>query len=242
MNYTMFVGGLSMGTSEADKGGKLQNISKDDLVIIFDVIDSYNISLNNEKTQYAIESRSSVTDHVFSPDGKFNFSGRVTSAPYNIRKENEWDKNTDVENPKSSERIKKAYDVLVAARNAKQKITLDFEEGVLDGYVITSLEMTRDSALDQLSVNISLEEMRTVTVGKTVLALNVGDPLKTDASGNKNKGAVSKDGPDGKGKNQPCTTSNLNFRTRAKFEEKVAKGDKRYEVCGETRYVFTREE
>lgn len=234
----MFIGGLQFGTSEADKKGKLQNIPQDTAVIIFDVIDSYSVTLSNEKTSYPIESRSSVTDHVFSPDGKFSFVGRITSSPFIIRSQNEWDKNTDKENLKESNRAQKAYDVLVAARNAKQKTTIEIEEGILTDYIITNLSIVRDSSVDQLTVSIDLEEMRTVTVGKTVLALNVGDSLKNDAAGNKNKGAVSKDGPDGKGKEQPCTVINYNERTRKFMEGRVADGKKEYEVCGETRTVF----
>ena len=234
----MFIGGLQFGTSETDKKGKLQNIPQDTAVIIFDVIDSYNITLQNEKTSYPIESRSSVTDHVFSPDGKFSFTGRITSSPFIIRSQNEWDKNTNTENLKESNRAQKAYDVLVAARNAKQKTTIEIEEGVLVDYVITGLTIVRDSSVDQLTVNIDLEEMRTVTVGKTVLALNVGDSIKNEAAGNKNKGAVSKDGPEGKGTTQPFTVKSLNPLTKKWMEEQVANGDTRYEVCDETRYVF----
>lgn len=215
-----------------------QSFFTEDKIIIFDVIDSYNIILQNEKTQYPIESRSSVSDHIFSPDGKFSFIGRVMSSPMNVREYNEWDLDIDKNNLKESMRAKKAYDVLVAARNAKSKVTLDFEEGIITDYVITSVNMTRDSSFDQLTVSIDLEEMRTVTVGKTVLALNVGDSLKNDASGNKNKGAVSKEGPDGKGTTQPCTVKALNPLTKKWMEEQVAKGDTRYEVCDETRYVF----
>jgi len=240
----MFIGGLQFGTSEADKKGKLQNIPQDTAVIIFDVIDSYSVTLSNEKTSYPIESRSSVTDHVFSPDGKFSFVGRITSSPFIVRSQNEWDKSTDPENLKESNRAQKAYDVLVAARNAKQKTTIEIEEGVLTDYIITNLNIVRDSSVDQLTVSIDLEEMRTVTVGKTVLALNIGnstdsnnpDSLKNSASGNKNKGAVSKDGPDGKGKSQPCTTLNINSDADNWYKELG------YTVCdGETRYKFTKE-
>lgn len=236
MSYTMFIGSIGSDPLTSPDVRYGQSSLTDNKVIIFDVVDSYNITLQNEKTQYPIESRSSVTDHIFSPDGKFSFVGRVMSSPMNIRTEyNEWDLDTNKENLKESQRAKRAYDVLVAARDAKTKVTLDFEEGVLTDYVITNLNMARDSSFDQLTINIDLEEMRTVTVGKTVLALNVGDSLKNDASGNKNKGAVSNDG---KAKSQPCTTTNLNSRMKDYFEKKAADGDDRYKVCDETRYVF----
>lgn len=222
----MFIGGLQYGTPQSDRDSKLANLSQDTIAIIFDSIDSYNITLPNEKTSYPIESRSAVTDHVYSPDGKFSFTGRVTSSPYLIRSQNEWDKNTDKNNPKGTNRFKSAYDVLLAARNAKQKITLEFEEGVLDSYVITNVIIVRDSPLEQLVVSVDLEEMRTVTVGKTVLALNVGDGLKNDSAGNKNKGAVSTD-PNGKA--QEVNSINLNKRNDALFTERCAQG--RTEFC-----------
>lgn len=237
----MFIGGgKKAGTSNASLSDFTNKFGdaffSDTAIIIFDVIDSYNITLSNEKTSYPIESRSSVSDHIFSPDGKFSFTGRVTTHPFNLLTINEWDKDTNEENLIESQRAKKAYEVLVRARNDRNKITLDFEEGVLTDYVITNINMTRDSSFDQLTVSIDLEEMRTVTVGKTVLALNVGDSLKNDAAGNKNKGAVSKDGPDGKGKSQPCTTKNINTKADAWYKELG------YVVCdGETRYKFTKE-
>lgn len=187
--YTMFIGGLQRGTQQQDRDSKLANLSQDTIAIIFDSIDSYSYSHTNEKTSYAVESRSAVTDHVYSPDSKFSFTGRITSSPYFIRSQNEWDKNTDPTNPKGSNRFQAAYDVLKAARDAKQAITLSTEETVLTNYVIVALNILRDSPLEQLVVSIDLEEMRQVVVGKTVLA-NVGDSLKIEAGGPKNKGAT----------------------------------------------------
>lgn len=187
--YTMFIGGLQYGSPQQDRDAKLVNLAQNNIAIIFDSIDNYAYNHSNEKTSYAVESRSSVTDHVFSPDSKFSFTGRITSSPYFIRSQNEWDKNTDPTNPKGSNRFQAAYDVLKAARDAKQAITLSTEETVLTNYVITNLNILRDSPLEQLVVSIDLEEIMTVIVGKTVLA-NVGDSLKNSAGGPKNKGAT----------------------------------------------------
>lgn len=187
MAYTMFISGLRGGKQAIDNRARLRNVDDSEIVMIFDSVDNYNISLQNEKTQYPIESRSNITDHVFSPDGKFSFIGRVTTAPYLIRKRVEWDVNTDEESPKSSERINKAYEVLKAARDSRAGISLEFEEGSITNYVISSLEMTREGPLDQMVFNISLTEMRTVAVGRMVLAMNVGAGI--DVETNKNKGA-----------------------------------------------------
>lgn len=222
MAYTMFVSGLRGGKQAIDNRARLRNVDDSEIVMIFDSVDNYNISLQNEKTQYPIESRSNVTDHVFSPDGKFNFVGRVTTAPYLIRKRVEWDVNTDEKSPKTSERINKAYEVLKEARDSRAGISLEFEEGSISNYVISSVEMNREGPSDQMVFNISLTEMRTVTVGKTVLAMNVGDSLKNASKTNKNKGAKQGDVPallDRKNV-QVTTGRNVLNKNEAEFVEK----------------------
>lgn len=196
MGYTMFISGLKNGTQAADNKSKLNTVADSEIVLIFDSVENYSISLPNEKTSYPIESRSAVTDHVFSPDGKFSFVGRVTTAPYLVRKRVEWDVLTDEKSPKTSERIPKAYEVLKAARDAKAGISLEFEEGSLTNYVISSLDMTRDGPTDAMTFSVSLSEMRTVMVGKTVLAMNIGSSLDTSAKTNENKGAKQGSVPD----------------------------------------------
>lgn len=189
MAYTMFISGLMGGKESIDNRRKLRTVADNEVVMVFDVVDTYNISLSNEKTQYPVESRSEVTDHVFSPDGKFNFTAKITTAPYLIRNRVEWDVYTDEDSPKIAERIPKAYEVLKEARRERLPVTLEFEEGTLQNYVITNVEMSREGSWDMMTFNISLAEMRTVTVGKTVLAMNVGDSLKNAAKTNTNKGA-----------------------------------------------------
>lgn len=218
----MFISGLRGGKQAIDNRARLRNTDDSEIVMIFDIVDNYNISLQNEKTQYPIESRSNVTDHVFSPDGKFNFVGRITTAPYLVRKRVEWDINTDEKSPKTSERINKAYEVLKTARDSRAGISLEFEEGSLSNYVISSVEMNRDGPTDQMVFNISLSEMRTVAVGKTVLAMNVGDSLKNTSKTNTNKGAKQGDVPallDRKNV-QVTTGRNVLNKNEAEFLEK----------------------
>lgn len=189
--------------------------------MVFDVVDTYNISLSNEKTQYPVESRSDVTDHVFSPDGKFNFTAKITTAPYLIRNRVEWDVYTDEDSPKIAERIPKAYEVLKEARRERLPVTLEFEEGTLQNYVITNVEMSREGSWDMMTFNISLVEMRTVTVGKTVLAMNVGDNLKTSAKTTKNLGNKYEVPPSlAKSQRKETVTTNLTEGTTAQFKEK----------------------
>lgn len=218
----MFISGLMGGKQAIDNRARLRNVDDSEIVMIFDSVDNYNISLQNEKTQYPIESRSNVTDHVFSPDGKFSFVGRITTAPYLVRKRVEWDINTDEKSPKTSERINKAYEVLKTARDSRAGVSLEFEEGSLSNYVISSVEMNREGPADQMVFNISLTEMRTVTVGKTVLAMNVGDSLKNTAKTNMNKGAKQGDVPallDRKNV-QVTTGRNVLNKNEAEFLEK----------------------
>ena len=222
MAYTMFISGLMGGKESIDNRRKLRTVADNEVVMVFDVVDTYNISLSNEKTQYPVESRSEVTDHVFSPDGKFNFTAKITTAPYLIRNRVEWDVYTDEDSPKIAERIPKAYEVLKEARRERLPVTLEFEEGTLQNYVITNVEMSREGSWDMMTFNISLAEMRTVTVGKTVLAMNVGDSLKTSAKTNMNKGAKQGDVPallDRKNV-QVTTGRNVLNKNEAEFLEK----------------------
>lgn len=222
MAYTMFISGLMGGKESIDNRRKLRTVADNEVVMVFDVVDTYNISLSNEKTQYPVESRSEVTDHVFSPDGKFNFTAKITTAPYLIRNRVEWDVYTDEDSPKIAERIPKAYEVLKEARRERLPVTLEFEEGTLQNYVITNVEMSREGSWDMMTFNISLAEMRTVTVGKTVLAMTVGESLKNAAKTNTNKGAKQGDVPallDRKNV-QVTTGRNVLNKNEAEFLEK----------------------
>lgn len=221
MAYTMFISGLMGGKESIDNRRKLRTVADNEVVMVFDVVDTYNISLSNEKTQYPVESRSEVTDHVFSPDGKFNFTAKITTAPYLIRNRVEWDVYTDEDSPKIAERIPKAYEVLKEARRERLPVTLEFEEGTLQNYVITNIEMSREGSWDMMTFNISLAEMRTVTVGKTVLAMNVGDSLKTSAKTTKNLGNKYEVPPSlAKSQRKETVTTNLTEGTTAQFKEK----------------------
>lgn len=221
MAYTMFISGLMGGKESIDNRRKLRTVADNEVVMVFDVVDTYTISLSNEKTQYPVESRSEITDHVFSPDGKFNFTAKITTAPYLIRNRVEWDVYTDEDSPKIAERIPKAYEVLKEARRERLPVTLEFEEGTLQNYVITNVEMSREGSWDMMTFNISLAEMRTVTVGKTVLAVNVGDNLKTSAKTTKNLGNKYEVPPSlAKAQRKETVTTNLTEGTTAKFKEK----------------------
>lgn len=193
MSYTLFISGVSNPNSP-DTNNKLNNVSAEEIVVVFDAVDNYTMSLSNEKTSFPIESRSQITDHVFSPDGKFSFTGRVTSSPLYVRQRVEWDKNTNPQNPKATTRIRNAYEVIKAARDSRSSVSLSTEEFDLTNYVITGFEFSREGA-DELGIfNLSLEEMRVRTVGTTVLATGVGSSGSNSSikagNPNQNKGST----------------------------------------------------
>lgn len=214
-SYTLFISGLSSSTSP-DVNNKLNSVSADETIIVFDSIDTYTMSLANEKTSFPIESRSQISDHVFSQDGKFSFTGYVTSAPMFIRKQVAWDKNTDPKNPKTTPRIRDAYDVIKAARDSRSAVSLSTEEFDLTNYVITGFDFSREGPSDLGTFNISLEEMRIRTIGTTVLATNVSSDIKAGKS-NQNKGSTqsSKTSPPTR---QELETLNRNKTTSEMFQ------------------------
>lgn len=189
-SYTLFISGLS-SSSSPDINNKLSSISAEETVIVFDSVDAYTMALSNEKTSFPIESRSSVSDHIYSTDGKFNFTGYVTSSPLFIRNQVEWDKNTDRINPRASNRIRTAYEVIKAARDSKSIVSLSTEEFDLPNYVITNFEFSKQGPSEMGTFNISLEEMRIVTIGTTVLATDINRSSDIEAGKtNQNKGST----------------------------------------------------
>lgn len=220
----MFISGIT-NTTSIDRSGKLQNVSPSEIVLIFDSIESYNISHPNEKTGYAIEKRSQITDHVFSPDSKFSFVGRVTTSPLFIRPQVEWDKDVNSSSPKSTPRIKLAYETLKAARDSRSGISISCEEFDLSNYVITNVEMVRDGPSEVGVFNVSLEEQRFATIGTTVLATNVG---VAGGGSNVSKGNT-QDANGNKSKLEVVETKNLNEANTDLFRSRCAAG--RTEFC-----------
>lgn len=220
----MFISGLGQSGTSSDANGKLNNISASETVIIFDSIENYNLSLSNEKSSFPIESRSSISDHVFSPDGKFSFVGRVTSSPIIVRQQVEWDKNTDPNNPKAAQRIKTAFEVIKSARDSKSLISLSTEEFDLTNYVITGFDFNKDGPSELGIFNITLEEFRIRTVGTTVLATNVG--VDAGAS-NQNKGST-QDANGNKQRGEVVETKNRNAKNTEFFLNKCAEGRQEY--------------
>lgn len=219
----MFISGLSNNYSQ-DTNTKLSNVSDSDIVLIFDAVENYSISMSNEKTSFPIESRSSISDHVYCSDGKLSFTGRVSSSPTNIRDRVEWDRLSFPESPKAIPRIRDAYDVVKAARDSKAKISLFSEEFDLVDYVITSFEFTRDGPLEVGVFNITMEEFRIRTIGTTVLATNVGVEA---GKSNKNTGSEQSGSVSELLKRRDVTVQDTKNRTT--FYTDLFKSEKLYE-------------
>lgn len=226
MIYHMFISGNNDSRSPYVNNPALDFAPEEEIVLLFDSIDNYNISLPNEKTSFPIESRSSISDHVFSSDGKFSFTGRITASPTYIRTRVEWDKNTDKSAPAETPRIQSAYEVVKAARDSRAVITLTTEEFDLTNYVITGFDFSREGPLNMGVFNITLEEMRVRTVGTTVLATNIGSGVQAGKS-NQNKGST-QDANGNKPQGEVVDTKNRNARNTDFFLSKCAEGRQDY--------------
>lgn len=188
MIYHMFISGNNVAGTTYINNPDIDFAPNEEIVLLFDSVDNYSMLLSNEKTSFPIESRSSVTDHVFSNDGRFSFTGRITASPTYIRTRIEWDKNTDKNAPANTPRVRSAYEVVKAARDSRAAISLTTEEFDITNYVITSFEFTREGPLNMGVFSITLEEMRTRNIGTTVLATNISSDIEAGKS-NKNTGS-----------------------------------------------------
>ena len=135
-----------------------------------DVIDNYTISLPNRISNYAIESRSNISDHIFSENIKLQFTARVGHAyplySLDLNSLIKSDKNNSIKANKPQQ----AYELIKKLRDDKLAFDVLTEQELFEGMVITDLSVAREAGDDQLVFNISLEKFRKVNIGKTVLA------------------------------------------------------------------------
>lgn len=164
--YSLFIsGGFS---DNAPRSSRLTDVSYP--VIQLDVTETYTITLNNKTTNFPVESRSNISDHIFSENIQIAFEASIGLAmPYFTSQAN-MIKITDKENIIKSNRPQQAYDLLKKARDEKWVMDILTEQELFTGMVITGLQVTKGSSDDQLKFSISLEKIRIVEIGKTVLA------------------------------------------------------------------------
>ena len=140
-------------------------------VITMDVIHDYTISLNNRLSNYPVELRSNISDHIFSENTRISFSASIGHAyPMGTAI---LANNVIQYNSEDSIRTNKPlqmYNIIKKLRDDKLEFDVLTEQELFTDMVITDLSVAKQSGDDQLNFNITLEKARKVTIGKTVLA------------------------------------------------------------------------
>ncbi|EOW5480646.1 phage baseplate protein [Escherichia coli O169] len=183
---TIIVSGLNY----SQNGNLLQDAANaaDKILLLFDAVPSYSYSRTVQKTDFAVESQQTYSDHAVIKDDVFTLTAFINTSPTIIRKGNKIDESTDPDNPAASLRPAKALDLLKLLVDNRQLITLATEEGTYQEFIITKLTAKRDvSEGAALVVDLELTQFRTFTIGKVVNADVTSDPKKSPT---KNKGAV----------------------------------------------------
>ena len=170
--YTFLISGVFSDNAPR----KSRAVDTDYPIIQMDVIESYTINMSNRVSNYAIESRSNISDHIFSENTKLQFTAKIGYAfpLYYVAGNSLIDYSQ--ENSIRANKPQQAYELIKRLRDEKLAFDVLTEQELFEGMVITELSIAKDAGDDQLSFNISLEKMRKVNIGKTVLA-------KKDAKG-----------------------------------------------------------
>ena len=140
-------------------------------IITMDVIHDYTISLNNKLSNYPVESRSNISDHIFSENIKIQFTasiGHAYPAEMQVLANSviDYDYNNSIQTNKPLQ----MYNIIKKLRDEKLEFDVLTEQELFTDMVITDLSVAKQSGDDQLNFNITLEKARKVTIGKTVLA------------------------------------------------------------------------
>lgn len=209
IQYTLFASGLNHGGRNIELKDKNYT---NDLAIVFDVVENHSYTRTVDKTSYATEDKVKFSDHGVVEDGKFSFTGRVSSSPTYLIENNYIDQDTDKNNPVLSRRPEKALEILEKILEEKQLLTLVTEDKILDSYIMTSLDASRSNG-DGAALVFTLEftQFRTFVLGRTVLS-KFSDPKKVKKA--KQKGAV----------NSSASGEDLEFYERQTiFQSKIGK-------------------
>lgn len=164
--YTFLISGVFSDNAPR----KSRAVDIDYPIIQMDVIESYTINMSNRVSNYAIESRSNISDHIFSENTKLQFTAKIGYAfpLYYVAGNSLIDYSQ--ENSIKANKPQQAYELIKRLRDEKLAFDVLTEQELFEGMVITELSIAKDAGDDQLSFNISLEKMRKVNIGKTVLA------------------------------------------------------------------------
>lgn len=164
--YTFLISGVFSDNAPR----KSRAVDTDYPIIQMDVIESYTINMSNRVSNYAIESRSNISDHIFSENTKLQFTAKIGYAfpLYYVAGNSLIDYSQ--ENSIRANKPQQAYELIKRLRDEKLAFDVLTEQELFEGMVITELSIAKDAGDDQLSFNISLEKMRKVNIGKIVLA------------------------------------------------------------------------
>lgn len=219
IQYTMFASGLRRGRLNEFESKN----QTDDLAILFDSVTRHTYTRDYQKSSYAVESKAKASDHVVTQDGKFSFSAIVTDSPYFIDQRNMIDRDTDKDNPMLARRPSKAIEILERIADSHQLITLVTEDNILTNYVITNFTVDREASTgSSIAVQLSLEEFRFKTLGRTVLA-KTADPKKAKNANSGNKQTAEGGAADDNAKQKRQTPYiGKNASTKERWENAVA--------------------
>lgn len=217
VEYTIIVSGINYGQN----ANLLQE--EDRINIVFDAVTNYSLTQTVEKTNFAVESGTTYSDHAVIKDKVFNLHGVINTSPTILRRGNAIDADTDKDNPAASLRPSKALEILQRCVDERQKVLVASEEGLFDEFIITELKASREVGEGAgLTFDITLTEFRTFELYATRNATIHSDPKK---SGTKNKGAVQSSS-----KNAANSDKMKNEQTVVKKVEGLATGGTRVDT------------
>ena len=194
VEYTFIISGLNYGPN----ANLLNEASSDSIMLVFDAVPNHTYTRTVEKTSFAVESGTTMSDHAVIKDDVISFEAIVNTSPCYIKRGNKIDEDTDPNNPVASRRPQKALDLLNRCINERTCIRVASEDGIDDDFIITKLVCKR--ATEQgaaLHFDIEMTQFRTFDIFRTVDAAITADPKKSPT---KNKGAVQSSA---NGKNNP---------------------------------------
>lgn len=184
VEYTFIISGMNYGPN----ANLLNEASSDSIMLVFDAVPNHSYSRTVEKTSFAVESGTTMSDHAVIKDDVISFEAIVNTSPCFIKRGNKIDEDTDKDNPAASRRPQKALDLLNRCINERTCIRVASEDGIYDDFIITKLVCKR--ATEQgaaLHFDIEMTQFRTFKLYGTVDAAITADPKKSPT---KNKGAV----------------------------------------------------
>lgn len=185
VEYTFIISGMNYGPN----ANLLNEASSDSIMLVFDAVPSHSYTRTVEKTSFAVESGTTMSDHAVIKDDVISFEAIVNTSPTYIKRGNKIDEDTDKDNPAASRRPQKALDLLNRCINERTCIRVASEDGIYDDFIITKLVCKR--ATEQgaaLHFDIEMTQFRTFDLYRTQSAEITTDPKKV--KGTKNKGAV----------------------------------------------------